>query len=152
MSHIMSYTCHHCFLDAQSLPSRRLAIMYKSSERKHMLKYKWSRIETDHVTVLSAGTHFYAFFAFFAFMAFLGAGAAAAAFFIAFFAILWSTVDPEKRGRECNCHSRQPSLNQSLRGKHCNTMHSMRAVISSIATISKSVSGMHVQQNNHCGP
>ena len=94
------------FLDAQSLPSRRLVSMYKSSECKHVFKYKWSRMEADPVMILSAVTHFYAFFAFIAFMAFLGASSAA---FIAFF-ILWSCWG-NRRCWERKCHSRQASLN-----------------------------------------
>ncbi len=88
-------------LKVQSLPSRHLASMCKSSECKYVLKYKRSRIETIITPVAKwLWTHFYAFLAFIAFIAFLGASSSClAAAFIAFFAILLSAGGPEKRCR-----------------------------------------------------
>jgi len=74
--------------------------MYRSSDCKHVWKYKRSGIETIQCSHIH-GTHFHAFFAFIAFP-FFGAAAALAAFF----AMLISAVRTGEPSGECNCHSR----------------------------------------------
>ena len=81
-------------------------LSYKKQDRRHIFKYKRSRLETIPLLEVLELHRTYAFLAFIAFMAF---GAGAAAFFAAFFAMVtvWWTCE---RCWECECHSRQSLL------------------------------------------